>query len=230
MFLNTSGASGSFVAAPALGGAPTLYTLAADTDLDGDADVVAVNASGAHQVYENTAGSGGGLVLHPRQLASPGALGAAAGSLGTDERLDLAVVGGGGVAVFYNDGSGNLGLGDTEPPTIRLVGEAEVDVTVDSEYTDAGATASDAVDGDVTDRIVVDNPVDTDAVGTYTVRYTVTDLSGNAAAPVTRTVTVGARESAGGGGGGAVAWTWIALLAAAAAARAAGAARVPRVR
>jgi hypothetical protein len=40
-------------------------------------------------------------------------------------------------------------------------------------------------------------------LGTYTVTYNVTDRSGNAAVPVTRTVVVGARTGTGGGGGGA---------------------------
>ena len=39
-------------------------------------------------------------------------------------------------------------------------------------------------------------------VGTYTVTYNVSDNSGNAAAPVTRTVRVGVRAGTGGGGGG----------------------------
>ena len=39
-------------------------------------------------------------------------------------------------------------------------------------------------------RIVVTNAVNTALLGTYTVTYAVSDLSGNAAAPVTRTVNV----------------------------------------
>ena len=71
-------------------------------------------------------------------------------------------------------------------------------------YVDAGATATDDADGDLTDQVIVDNPVDTAVVGTYTVTYNVRDSSGNAAIPVTRTVTVGVNDPVGGGGGGAV--------------------------
>ena len=69
---------------------------------------------------------------------------------------------------------------------------------------DAGATATDSIDGDVTSRIVVVNPVNTALLGTFTITYSVTDRSGNSATPVTRTVTVGPLPAAGGGGGGAV--------------------------
>jgi hypothetical protein len=61
---------------------------------------------------------------------------------------------------------------------------------VGSSYTDAGATANDNVDGDISANIVVNNPVDTTTLGTYTVTYNVSDAAGNAAAEVTRTVHV----------------------------------------
>ncbi len=77
-----------------------------------------------------------------------------------------------------------------EPPTITLIGDATVSVTQNTSYVDQGATASDAIDGDITASIVVDNPVDTSVVGTYIVRYNVTDSGGNAAPEVTRTVSV----------------------------------------
>ena len=79
---------------------------------------------------------------------------------------------------------------DTTPPVITLLGDATVSIPVGTSYTDAGATATDAVDGDITSKIVVTDPVDTTTPGTYTVTYTVSDSAGNAATPVTRTVTV----------------------------------------
>ena len=82
-------------------------------------------------------------------------------------------------------------------------GQASVELAVESTYTDHGATASDSVDGDLSTRIKVDDPVNPAVVGTYTVTYSVVDNSGNAAAPVTRTVRVGVRSGTGGGGGGA---------------------------
>ena len=78
---------------------------------------------------------------------------------------------------------------DTVPPEIVLSGSATVTIVVDAVYTDAGASATDNVDGDISDRIVVDNPVDTSQVGTYTITYSVADLAGNTAV-ATRTVIV----------------------------------------
>ena len=79
---------------------------------------------------------------------------------------------------------------DTTIPVITLTGEATVTIEVGSTYTDAGATATDNYDGDITSSIVTVNPVDTDVVGVYTVTYNVTDTNGNAAVEVTRTVNV----------------------------------------
>ncbi|XID90250.1 Ig-like domain-containing protein [Paenibacillaceae bacterium WGS1546] len=79
---------------------------------------------------------------------------------------------------------------DTTAPIISLNGDASVRIVVGTTYTDAGASASDAVQGDVTGDIVVHNPVDSNVVGTYIVTYNVSDHAGNAADEVQRTVTV----------------------------------------
>ena len=57
-------------------------------------------------------------------------------------------------------------------------------------YTDAGATATDNVDGDISEDIVVTSNVDTTQLGSYAVRYNVQDGNGNAAIEVIRNVTV----------------------------------------
>jgi hypothetical protein len=80
-------------------------------------------------------------------------------------------------------------IADTVPPQIVLLGSATVTIDQGDTYTDAGATATDNIDGDISDQIVVDNPVDTDQPGTYTVTYTVEDLAGNTTV-ATRTVIV----------------------------------------
>ena len=79
---------------------------------------------------------------------------------------------------------------DTTAPVITLLGDDSVTVEVGSVYTDAGATASDNYDGDITSSIVTVNLVDTNAVGTYIITYNVSDASGNAAAELIRTVNV----------------------------------------
>lgn len=75
-------------------------------------------------------------------------------------------------------------------PVITLNGATPVTVEVGSVYTDEGATASDNLDGDKTANIIVVNPVNSNAPGTYTVTYDVSDVAGNAATQVTRTVNV----------------------------------------
>src|SRR5690606_25122671 len=104
--------------------------------------------------------------------------------------------------------------GDTQAPTLRLNGVADVTLRVGDTYTDPGATAVDAEDGDVSSRIEVTNPVDTAVIGTYEVVYEATDESGNrAAVPLSRVVRVAAAEGqVSGGGGGGAAGALLALL------------------
>ena len=184
--------------------------LVRDFNVDTRADVLAVNGAGV-RIFTNAGAANGTFALHPQQLATPGARGAAAGKFSSDDRIDLAVVGD-GVGVFINDGAGNFGQPDSNVPVIQLRGDATVNITIDAPYADAGATATDKEDGDITSRIVVTNAVDTKTLGTYTVTYAVTDLSGNAAAPVTRTVNVQPQPDAQGGGGGGLGLEALAAL------------------
>ncbi len=79
---------------------------------------------------------------------------------------------------------------DIIKPVITLLGDSEVTITVGDTYTDAGATALDDVDGDITSGIVTVNLVDTNVVSGYTITYNVSDAAGNSATQVTRTVNV----------------------------------------
>ena len=79
---------------------------------------------------------------------------------------------------------------DTTAPVITLKGQASITIDAGAEYVDVGATAVDNIDGDLTSFIAVNNPVDTSKPGTYTVTYNVVDKADNAAAEVSRTVTV----------------------------------------
>ena len=77
------------------------------------------------------------------------------------------------------------------PPVITLLGSSPVNLTTGDAYTDAGATATDAEDGDISANIVVGgDAVNTAMAGTYIITYNVTDSASNAAAEVTRTVNV----------------------------------------
>ena len=79
---------------------------------------------------------------------------------------------------------------DTTAPVITVTGANPATIEQGATYSDAGATATDAVDGDLTESIVVTGSVDTSIVGTYTLTYNVSDTAGNAATEVTRTVVV----------------------------------------
>jgi hypothetical protein len=210
VWLATASSGNPFFVADELGAAPATGLLVNDFNLDSRADVLAVNEAGV-RIFTNAGAANGTFLLHAQQIAAPGARAAAMGKFSNDERVDLALVAE-GVKVFVNEGNGDFGRPDSTPPVIQLVGPATVNVTIDGTYADAGATASDAVDGDLTSRIVVTNPVNTTVLGTYTVTYTVADLSGNAAVPVTRTVTVQPQAAAVEGGGGAIGMATLAAL------------------
>lgn len=88
---------------------------------------------------------------------------------------------------------------DNVPPVITISGSTPLDVAYGSTYTDAGATAIDNIDGNITSSIVkvinsggttVSN-VDTSIVGaSYTITYNVTDHAGNQAVEKGRVITI----------------------------------------
>jgi hypothetical protein len=80
---------------------------------------------------------------------------------------------------------------DTTPPAITLLGNSTVKVEINSQYADAGATASDNYDGDLASKLASSGHVNTAIEGTYLLTYYVEDSSGNKAAQATRTVVVG---------------------------------------
>lgn len=97
-----------------------------------------------------------------------------------------------------NDTAGNIAdevtreviVRDMTPPEITRQGSSKIILTVGTPFTDPGATAQDNVDGDISNQIVVDNPVDTNVPGIYTITYNVSDDAGNSATEVTRGVNV----------------------------------------
>ncbi len=94
-----------------------------------------------------------------------------------------------------NDGYNQLAevsfnVTDNTAPVITLKGEQSVTVNVGENYEDAGATAHDDVDGDITQSIEITGLIITGTPGVYTLTFKVKDKSGNAAASVVRTIKV----------------------------------------
>jgi hypothetical protein len=85
---------------------------------------------------------------------------------------------------------------DNTNPLIDLIGMDTVYVEVGSTYADAGATAYDPTEGNITSRMTSVSDVDDQAAGIYYVTYCVSDASGNAAQCVTRVVYVVVDQSA----------------------------------
>ena len=76
-------------------------------------------------------------------------------------------------------------------PDITLLGDNPQIIECGAGYDEAGATARDVCDNNLTEDIMIDDSdVDAGTVGTYTVTYNVNDALGNAAVEVTRTVQV----------------------------------------
>lgn len=94
------------------------------------------------------------------------------------------------------DSSGNIAesvravnIVDDVAPVITITGDTRVEVGLGQPYEDAGATAADNVDGDITGRIVVSGDLTTAIPGEYPITYTVADTAGNVTEAV-RTVVV----------------------------------------
>lgn len=108
------------------------------------------------------------------------------------------IVGGYQLTYDVNDYSGNaaetvtrtVNVIDTVPPLVTLNGPDTVIVYYGETYTEAGASAIDNADGDLSGNIVINGSVDSFLVGSYLISYDVVDLSGNAALSVTRVVNV----------------------------------------
>jgi hypothetical protein len=82
-------------------------------------------------------------------------------------------------------------VADTVGPVITLNGETSMEINQDSDFSDPGATATDAVDGSV--RVVTTGSVDPSAAGTYTLTYNAIDSAGNKSS-LARTIVVGSSK------------------------------------
>ena len=79
---------------------------------------------------------------------------------------------------------------DPDRPNITLLGEATIILALGENYVEAGATAIDQQDGDLTAAIEINSQVNNAEIGDYLVRYSVTDSSSKLAIEKIRIVRV----------------------------------------
>ena len=204
-------ADGSFSSGGAFGAAPVSALLSGDVDIDGWTDIVAVNEAGVHQLYLGTGGSG--FTLAPEQIVSNGMRQGVLSDFNGDTSLDLIMVGRDAnvLEIHANNGIGRLGRGDRIAPSLQLLGEATISLAAGEAFVDPGATATDDIDGDITDQIETIGVINPTAVGTQMITYKVSDRAGNTSSAA-RTVNVGVNSGKGGSGGGMIAPAFIILL------------------
>lgn len=70
---------------------------------------------------------------------------------------------------------------DPDPPVLQLKGEEKITLYLGQKYEEPGYEATDAVDGEITDKVTVTGEVNGEKEGTYTLQYSVADAYGNTA-------------------------------------------------
>ena len=83
----------------------------------------------------------------------------------------------------------NIIIKDIVKPKITLKGFLHNYIPLGQPFSDAGVTATDDADGNITSKVITSGTVNVSATGVYTIKYAVTDKSGNSAT-ATRQVTV----------------------------------------
>ncbi|MCP4235870.1 MAG: DUF5011 domain-containing protein, partial [Aestuariibacter sp.] len=120
-------------------------------------------------------------------------------NIATASNVNVNVVGSYSVTYNVSDAAGNAApqvtrtvnvTPDVTLPVISLTGSSPVNIELGTPYTDAGASASDNINGDLTANIATVSNVNVNVVGSYSVTYNVSDAAGNVALQATRTVNI----------------------------------------
>ena len=92
------------------------------------------------------------------------------------------------ITYFVADSSGNytsatreIIYNDNIAPEIKLIGNDTISIYQGDTYKEQGATATDNVDGNITNRIIISGHIDTSKTGTYTLEYSIEDSYKNKA-------------------------------------------------
>ena len=68
---------------------------------------------------------------------------------------------------------------DKKEPTLKLEGNTSIKLYVGNQYKEPGYKANDEYDGDLTEKVIVNNSIDINKAGKYSITYEVEDSSGN---------------------------------------------------
>lgn len=100
--------------------------------------------------------------------------------------LDTSKIGTYNIVYTYSSGKNQvytfyrtINVIDNEPPVINLNGSLVYTMLVNDVYNESGFFVSDNYDDDLLSDVVITNNIDTSTVGTYYVKYSVKDKSGN---------------------------------------------------
>ncbi|NRB80402.1 MAG: DUF5011 domain-containing protein, partial [Saccharospirillaceae bacterium] len=114
-----------------------------------------------------------------------------------NDAADLFALGDHIITFTSQDDSGNTGqaqatitVADLSKPDLFLRGDSSITIELGALYTDEGVIALDNVDGDISQTVIIDNNVDINSIGLYSVIYNVSDAAGNVAQSVTRNISV----------------------------------------
>lgn len=130
----------------------------------------------------------GGEYVEPGVSATDNADGDLTSKISTTGAVDTSKVGKYTLTYSVSDESGNeayvtreVEVIDMDAPSIEIAGSNPAYVYIGTGYTDEGASATDALDGDLSSKITVKSNVDISKRGVYTVNYEVADSAGNTA-------------------------------------------------
>ncbi|MCP4644724.1 MAG: DUF5011 domain-containing protein [bacterium] len=175
------------------GGAAVGSPVEVQVHQSGDTEAPTVTVLGANPVYVNL----GGTFTDAGAAAADIVCGDLTGSVSAVSTVNTAAVGTWAVSYTATDTAGNVGnatrtvhVVDATPPVLTVVGPNPTPSERYSAYVDAGCTATDNWDGDISASVQMSGTVDTGTLGSYVLTYTVNDAAGNPATPVTRTVNV----------------------------------------
>ena len=80
---------------------------------------------------------------------------------------------------------------DLTPPVITIIGDNPLEINIGEDYTEFGASATDDIDGDITQDILIDSSnLNTTLAGVYTVTYSVSDLSNNSTIEIREVIVI----------------------------------------